>query len=158
VKFREETVKIYNELYTFSVDFHEPRADPRYDIFSSYSGLALTLKDEDGEGYFYQRFTQQNLQLDHLAENYLILKDTLVWHLRNKYKNKTRKIMNYKTIKYILAVESTNELLEFSTEEDMNDKLEVLLEKNSKSKIKILTVTGVIAPKKRDLSKLIVSV
>lgn len=66
--------------------------------------------------------------------------------------------MEYKKLNYAIAVDSESKLREFSTEDEMMDKIEEILEKDSKAKIKLLRVYSKIEPKKKDLTKLMVDV
>ena len=66
--------------------------------------------------------------------------------------------MQYKTTTYIIMVDGNKDLITFNTEDDMNEEIYAILDKDKNAKIKIFTVTGKIEPKRKDLSKLITTV
>jgi len=63
--------------------------------------------------------------------------------------------MQYKTTTHIIMVDGSKNLRTFDTEDDMNEEIYAILDKDKNAKIKIFTVTGKIEPKRKDLSKLI---
>ena len=65
------------------------------------------------------------------------------------------KIMDYKKLNYMLAVESTGEVIEFSTEDELLEEVAERVEKDKKVKLKILKVYSKVEPKKPDLTELL---
>lgn len=145
------TIKVYEQIYKLEFKVVQPYLRNTTYPFEAEGYISLVIEIQAEKWAIVQNYTdvkQEQSIVDSLVE---WAEDTII----QQQDNKTRILMNYKTIKYVLAIEATNELREFSNKEEMNDYLETLLERDSKAKIKILTLSGKIEPEKKDLTKLI---
>ena len=82
-------------------------------------------------------------------------KEQIEKYLKNKQNKEKGTEMQYKTTTHIIMVDGNKDLITFNTEDDMNEEIYAILDKDKNAKIKIFTVTGKIEPKRKDLSKLI---
>ena len=124
------------------------RTGTSVDPFNTYVDFRCFCQLEDTHIKTHSRLKQDTVT-NHMNELLDDLEEKVL-----DYLNKG-KIMDYKKLNYMLAVESTGEVIEFSTEDELLEEVAERVEKDKKVKLKILKVYSKVEPKKPDLTELL---